>query len=449
MGINGVGSSHRGKWIAGAATLAVVIAPILVAASSTAASTPAKLTAASPTSVTAVAGSGQVRVSWLAPASPGFVIGEYYLTYSADGGTTWGHGKYTGTRVTTILYTGLTNGRNYVFRVRAENSSTSGSWSSPSNVAVPLAGLPVPVATIPPSPSGSPSGSVPGSSAPVASGSPTLSLSASSPPAATFSPTPTLTPLATVTPTATPTVTYTGAPPASGWWRPTLGTTWQRQLAGTIDASVAVPVFDIDGQDNSAATVAGLHSKGAHVICYIDAGGWENYRPDAASFPAVVLGNTMNGWPDERWLDIRALTILLPIMEKRIADCKAKGFDALEADVVDGYTNNTGFPLTAANQIAYNSALADLAHKYGLGVALKNDPEQAAALAPKFDFAIVEECYQYGECSSYSPFVAAGKAVLEVEYQGTTASFCPTMIALGFSSMKKNLALDAPRQACS
>ena len=135
-------------------------------------------------------------------------------------------------------------------------------------------------------------------------------------------------------------------------------------------------------------------------------------------------------------------------MEKRIANCKAKGFDAVEPDNVDGYSNATGFPLTAADQIAYNKGLADLAHKYGLGVALKNDPDQVIALQPSFDFSVAEECAKYNECDGYAPFTAAGKAVLHVEYSGTLASFCPTTKALGFSSLLKNLNLDAWRSPC-
>jgi hypothetical protein len=238
------------------------------------------------------------------------------------------------------------------------------------------------------------------------------------------------------------------APSAGQWWRPALGTDWQWQLSGAVDTSVSAEVFDIDGESASAATVAALHANGAGVICYIDAGGWESYRSDAGSFPSSVLGNGVDGWPDERWLDIRELTVLLPIMEARIADCRQKGFDAVEPDLLDGYTNDTGFALTAADQLAYNRAVADLAHRYGLGVALKNDPEQAEALEPAFDFAVVEECFQYDECEAYSPFVRAGKAVLHVEYEGSLDAFCPVTSALGFSSMKKHLALDAWRQVC-
>ena len=96
---------------------------------------------------------------------------------------------------------------------------------------------------------------------------------------------------------------------------------------------------------------------------------------------------------------------LLPIMERRIAACKDKGFDAVEPDNVDGYANSSGFPISSDDQVAYNQAIAGLAHRYGLGVALKNDPGQVATLQPSFDFAIVEECARYGECDSYAPSV--------------------------------------------
>jgi len=38
--------------------------------------------------------------------------------------------------------------------------------------------------------------------------------------------------------------------------------------------------------------------------------------------------------------------------------------------------------------------------------------------------------------------------VFEVEYNEAPTAFCPTMRALGFSSMKKDLDLTAARQAC-
>ena len=229
-------------------------------------------------------------------------------------------------------------------------------------------------------------------------------------------------------------------------WRPSVGTRWQWQLTGTVNTSVQAPVFDIDGFDTPAATVAALKASNRRTICYISAGSWERWRPDAGKFPTAVLGRS-NGWSGERWLDIRRLDVLKPIMAARLNMCKAKGFDAVEPDNVDGYSNNTGFALTYADQLRYNRWLAAAAHARGMSVGLKNDVEQVRDLVAYFDFAINEECMAYAECGALRPFLAAGKAVLHVEYELSTTSFCPK-VPVGFSSMRKNWDLDAWRSPC-
>lgn len=79
---------------------------------------------------------------------------------------------------------------------------------------------------------------------------------------------------------------------------------------------------------------------------------------------------------------------------------------------------------------------------------LKNSITEIAELEPYFDWALNEECFQYDECELLQPFIAAGKAVLQVEYALDTARFCPAARQLGFASMKKRLDLDAWRQPC-
>ena len=239
----------------------------------------------------------------------------------------------------------------------------------------------------------------------------------------------------------------TATAPDRARWAPAVRTTWQWQLTTPVDLSVNVPVYDIDGFENSAAVVAALHRRGRHVICYINVGAYENFRPDHAAFPKALLGRT-DGWPGERWLDIRRTAVLGPIMARRFDMCRAKGFDAVEPDLVEGYANTTGFPLTAREQLAYNRLIAGLAHARGLSVGLKNDLGQIPALLPAFDFAVNEQCFQYAECGRLRPFIAAGKAVLHVEYERAPAIFCRQAKALGFSSMRKRLSLDSWRQAC-
>ena len=231
-------------------------------------------------------------------------------------------------------------------------------------------------------------------------------------------------------------------------WQPALNTSWQWQLTTPVDQTVNAQMYDIDMFDNDVSVVASLHAQGRKVICYISAGTFENWRPDAASFPAVVKGNAVSGWPGENWLDIRRLDILAPIMTARLDLCQTKGFDGVEPDNIDGYTNGTGFPLTAQDQINYNTFLANQAHARGLSVALKNDLDQVQALLPYFDWALNEQCFQYNECNTLVPFITAGKAVFEVEYSLSTSQFCPQANALNFNAMQKDLNLDAFRIPC-
>jgi hypothetical protein len=154
----------------------------------------------------------------------------------------------------------------------------------------------------------------------------------------------------------------------------------------------------------------------------------------------------MEGWPDEKWLDIRRWDVLGPILAARFAVCRQKGFDGVEPDNVDGYANDSGFDLTPADQLAYNRMLADLAHERGLTVGLKNDLDQVDDLVDHFDFAVNEQCAQYKECDTLQPFVDQGKPVLHVEYSLPLSAFCPP--PPGFLSIKKALRLTAEVQAC-
>lgn len=244
------------------------------------------------------------------------------------------------------------------------------------------------------------------------------------------------------------TIALLGAACSASSGAPEPGTTWQWQLTGPIDTSVDAEVYDIDLFDTPASVVQQLHAAGRKVICYLSAGSHEQWRSDAAAFPDATLGEPLDGWPGERWLDIRRIEVLEPIMAARMDLCAQKGFDAVEADNVDGYTNASGFALSGADQLAYNRMLARLAHDRGLAIGLKNDLDQVPDLVGDFDFAVNEECFSHGECSALTPFIDAGKAVFHAEYDATTDAFCATTVPLGFSSIRKRLDLDAWRETC-
>src|SRR4030042_767975 len=149
--------------------------------------------------------------------------------------------------------------------------------------------------------------------------------------------------------------------PRADWWHPTPGLTWQWQIGdNNIDTSIAADVFDIDLYVTQAV-IDELHARDRKVIGYISVGSWENWRPDADQFPAEVLGKDYEGWPGERWLDIRHLDLLAPMTQRRRDLCAQKGFDAVDPDNMEVYNNATGFPLTYADQLGYACWLSEQA----------------------------------------------------------------------------------------
>ena len=262
------------------------------------------------------------------------------------------------------------------------------------------------------------------------------------------------------------------------------------RLTGTSFATgrtVAPVVFDIDlyqdgtcytpnnyGVLNSAAVKA-IHAHGGKVIGYIDAGSAEHWRPD---FPQYVgfnrschgglFGKFVDGYHDENWLNINAATLginpttgrketprqfILNALSARLARARQLRVDAIEFDNVDAYQNDTGLAISARTQLLFDTALANLAHRKGFRVALKNDVGQLADLKPYFDLAINEQCFEYTECNDPPPgylgWVASGRAVFNVEYTLRASRFCPQANAWHVNSIVKDTNLyDTPWTPC-
>ena len=229
---------------------------------------------------------------------------------------------------------------------------------------------------------------------------------------------------------------------AASRWRPQQHLTWYWQLQGSVSNSHPAAAYDIDGFDSGASEVSALHAAGKRVICYVDVGTWENWRSDAGRFPGSVQGSD-NAWPGEKWLDVRQLSVLQPIITARFQMCKQKKFDAVEPDNIDGYQNSTGFPISAQDQLAYDEWVAKEAHSLGMAVFQKNDPDQARTLQPYFDGALDEQCNEYLECSSLKPYLTARKPVLNAEYQASLyPGFCSADKAAGIMGVLYSLNLD-------
>jgi hypothetical protein len=263
-------------------------------------------------------------------------------------------------------------------------------------------------------------------------------------------------------------VTAIALPPRAGTWQYQLQISPQApRSSGGIDTdlcarAVGAPpgapcvrpqLYDIDlygpsGTRPADAGVRAIRRAGGYPVCYVDAGTWESWRPDARRFAPRLLGRP-NGWPGERWLDIRRVGPLLRIMAARVALCRRGGFAAVEYDNVDGYDNDTGFAITAADQLRYDRDLAGLAHRDGLAAGLKNDVAQARELEPSFDFAVDESCAEYDQCRDLAPFVAAGKPVFDVEYTRLSARLCAIARSDHIAMIGKRLSLFAePWSTC-
>ena len=132
-----------------------------------------------------------------------------------------------------------------------------------------------------------------------------------------------------------------------------------------------VDLFDARDGEINAGVIGRLHAKGAVVVCYMDSGAWESYRPDASKFPASVIGNS-TGWSGERWLDIRPQSwpLIEPIIVERMKLAVSLGCDGIEPDQNNPVGNNPGFAITYADEKAWYLEVARQAHALGLSVGM-------------------------------------------------------------------------------
>ena len=241
-----------------------------------------------------------------------------------------------------------------------------------------------------------------------------------------------------------------GGSAGGDYWKPEAGLTWQWQLSEAVGNPLDVDVYDIDWEADKA-TVDKLHAAGIKVICYVSVGSWEDFRPDAKDFPASVIGNDYEGWPGEKYIDIRS-EALRAVMSIRFDTCKSKGFDAIEPDNMDVFElgADSGFPLTRKDGIEYAKWLATAAHSRGLGIGQKNAASITSDIAATYDWALTESCYSDGNwCGDVKAYASANKPVFMCEYEAKSfAAACSAWTPKNFSPILKGLDLDAPVTFC-
>jgi len=160
----------------------------------------------------------------------------------------------------------------------------------------------------------------------------------------------------------------------TGWTPPPPNAAFQYQIGEVFkypDQLIpGVGVYVLDGFDTPASTVRQLRAAGAYPVCYISTA-YEDWRGDKAEFPRSALGKPMDDWEGERWVDVRSPAVRSVMRRRMEAQCRDKGFLAVDADNVDVASQSSGFPVTPADQAAFIRYLADTAHSLGLAYGLK------------------------------------------------------------------------------
>ena len=193
------------------------------------------------------------------------------------------------------------------------------------------------------------------------------------------------------------------------------------------------------------------------LICYTNCGAYEPENWNEQLLEPVrgrLLGKTMAGYPEEKWLNIKELDLLRPLVREKFALAARSGCDAMVCDNTEAWitgtdgdgsqtiglfrskgldavkqlaalkaVERTGNAITFDDQLRYNRMLAEEAHAQCLSIGLINDVFQINELAADFDFALNEQCHHCGWCDLYRPFVDAGKPVLHLEFEDNEG-FC-------------------------
>ena len=104
----------------------------------------------------------------------------------------------------------------------------------------------------------------------------------------------------------------------------------------------------------------------------------------------------------------------------------------------------------------YVNFLASAAHARNLSIGLKNAGEIIPQVLGKMQWAVNEQCVQYGECDTWQSFVNVGKPVFNIEYPDGAPnvgaqkvdSICSNEHAKGFETVLKEKDLNDWVKAC-
>lgn len=252
--------------------------------------------------------------------------------------------------------------------------------------------------------------------------------------------------------------------PPTAIWQPAVGSTWQIILSQELKidnnspaVTPDVDVFDIDMfLHQNSSVVESLHKLGKKVICYFSGGTYEPYRPDSYRFQQSDIGAVLDGWPDEKWLNISSPSVR-KIMADRVDIAIHMGCDAIDPDNMDGYLNDNGLKLKTDDSIQLLKFLADRAKGKNMGIGLKNAPDIIPDVLDFVQFSVNEQCAEQNGCEGFSAFIKAGKPVFHIEYPSgagkkiaaaASKDSCTAKGMSGFSTVMKTNLLNSWVEYC-
>ena len=207
------------------------------------------------------------------------------------------------------------------------------------------------------------------------------------------------------------------------------------QYTGEIDWDIDAEYFNVDMFDTPKERVEYLQSRGVKVIAYFSSQ-YEHWRPDAKDWPEELLGENLDGWEGERWVDINNSSYWA-LMKNRIKMAKEKGFDVIDLDNIDQdlFKGKTGFDITRSDIIRFVEAFAIECHNHSIRYFQKNGLNMIETLSPLVDGYVNEQCIEYNEWHWYDK-VKLNKPVFCIEYKE------PSYIPESMDVQIKNLKLD-------
>jgi len=186
---------------------------------------------------------------------------------------------------------------------------------------------------------------------------------------------------------------------------------WAISTAFFSDKWKSYDVIGLDLFDAKYGDLKRFKDAGKKLIAYTSIH-FENWRPDAESFPDYIKVQNLGTWSGEKIIDVRWWEAIQPIFSARFRLAIDKGFDALELDNTDQRA-----PHVSEHQMIYHvKRLVALAGEYGLKVFQKNTGGFTHELQPLCAGVIAESCNTYGECFLYKTYSDNKKPVWMIEY---------------------------------